>query len=64
MFPEIIFQKLGSKWSPFLTKGQKRLCSGVPFLALCQKGDLLDPNLGKIIYGNIFDPKEDTLLII
>ena len=64
MFPEIIFRKLASIWSPFLTKGQKRLGSGVPFLALCQKGDLLDPNLRKIIYENIIDPEEDTLGII
>ena len=64
MFPEIIFQNLGSKWSPFLTKDQKRLGSGVPFLALCQKGDHLDPNFEKIISSNIFDHEEDTLGII
>ena len=35
-----------------------------PFFALCQKGDPLDPNFGKIISGNIFDHQKDTLGII
>ena len=35
-----------------------------PFLLFVKKGDHLDPNIGKIISGNIVDHEEDTLGII
>ena len=40
------------------------LCSGVPFSRFVKKGGHLSPNFGKMISGNIFDHKEDTLRII
>ena len=34
------------------------------FLPFVKNGGLLDPNFGKIIFGNIFDHEEDNLGII
>ena len=63
MFPKVLFPKLGSEGSAFLTKDQKRrYINGLKCPP--KNRDPLDPNSGKKISGNIFDDKEDTLGII
>ena len=62
-FPKVLFPKLGSEGSAFLTKDQKRrYINGLKCPP--ENRDPLDPYFEIRISGNIFDHKEDDLGII
>ena len=64
MFPEIIFPKLGFEGFTFFDSVTVCFVLEPPFWPFVKKGDHLDPDFEKIISGNIFNHKEDTLGII
>ena len=69
MFPEIIFFRNWDLNGPLVSilrafEWQRAGFRSTVFGLLVKKGGHLEPNLGKIISGNIFDHKEDTLGII